>query len=892
MSLSIDERRDDKVNMAMLKQLFQSFMRAVCSLGLPVVFFLDDLQWMDDASMELIQSMLTDRSLSVMFLGAFRGNEVQEDHSVSKMTVELARAFFLETHLISLNELSRMDVAEFIKDTLSLQHTEAWELSEPIYEVTRGNINHVMQAIESLVRKDVLSRDVLTGAWQCSMPREDLEKEISATAVEMMKSKIEGLPTKLQQVVVIASHVRNAFKLSTLLECLREVGMPFSEEDLEFLLDDAILEGLLMHDEYNEEYIFVHDGVQEAARSIIYGEEVVRLFICIGQALSKIAYDDSQGEDWMVFAAAAGFEEAASFLRSGIDCLDSKSCWEKDYEQSLQLHHLLMDTEFTLGNYDNVRQHIGVVQEKARHVVDKGPAFVHSLGVIMQGKDRDHDMALKKGKAILSWLGLDIQVDPSDVKAEDIQDAESDCLFALEGRSVLDLLNEDRMEDDTIMSVLERMAKAAIYSGKVLFVYYLGQVAIRICAERGISEYLPRIYMYTQMYYRKLDLNLMAYECAVTCKKLIDEVPHASIESYCTVTVTCNNGLQLFRPTRRAVPVYEECYEKCIEAGNTEFAFLVANSYGMAFFFSGFRISNHSVETFEKIEESARACSQPPSVHAIFQVYRQLALNMQGRSADPVKFDGVAMKECELLEQFEPGSAPYKQTLRDLSSCKTMAALIHKDMPTLKSTITTLQEYPDFDILLHRFNMRLVWQALGAFLLARETRDSTYKKIAEKYRKLYKKGAEQGNPNATAISLCLEAENKQSKVNYNSAIEACRKHEFLHLEALMNENCGRYQEKQRKYSKAEEYIQEAFTLYQEYGANVKVRQLLDEFDFLKSDDVCKNVDPSTFPTKTEGLVRNVSTGTAQTSTITIASDASTMVASSGTNSTLGLGLAA
>ncbi|KAL3913685.1 MAG: hypothetical protein SGILL_006391, partial [Bacillariaceae sp.] len=802
-SLSVDEKRADKVNMAMLKQLFQCFMKGVSSVNLPIVFFVDDLQWADDASLELIQSLLMDKSQSLMFVGAFRSSEVQEEHTLSQKILDLHHADYVETHHISLHELSRMDVAEFIKDTLSLQHTEAWELSEPIYKITRGNINHAMQAIDAL--------------------------------------------------------------------CLHEVDMSYSNEELAALLDSAILEGILMHNEASDAYVFVHDAVQEAARTIIYGEEEVRLNMCLGRALSKLAYDETRGEDWMVFAAAylwscvreqclwpqsrserravcrvnlyaanlslqaAGFEEAASFLRTGIECLDSSSCWIKDYELTIRLYHLLMDAEFTLGNFEAVRQHIGVVQQNARSLVDKGPAFVHSLGIIMQGKDRQHDLALKKGKAILSWLGLDLEVDPEDVQPSEIQAAENECKLALEGRTVIDLLNEDLMEDDAIMAVLERMAKAAIYSGKVFFVYYLGQVAIRICAERGVSEYLPRIYMYSQMYFRKLELNLMAYECAVTCKKLIDEIRNATVESYCTVAVTCNNGLQLFRPTRFAVPVYEECYEKCIEAGNTEFAFLVANSYGMAFYLSGFKINEQAIETFKKVEENCRACQQPPSVHAIFQIYRQLALNLYGRSKDPVKFDGIAMNESQLLLNFEEGSAPYKQTVRDLSSCKTMVACILKDFSVLKSTIATLQEWPDYDILLHRFNMRLVWQALGAFLLARETRDSSYKKIASKYLKLYKASADQGNPNAKVISLCLEAENKQSKINYNLAIEACRQREFLHLEALMNENCGLYQLKRKKADKGKEYLKNAMKKYQEYGARAKVRQLIAEFDFLTAE---------------------------------------------------------
>lgn len=430
---------------------------------------------------------------------------------------------------------------------------------------------------------------------------------------------------------------------------------------------------------------------------------------------------------------------------------------------TIEMFHLVMDIEFSMGDFDYLRYSIGQVLEHGRTVQDKGPAFVHSLGIIMQGKDRDHGLAIKKGIAILAWLGVNLSVDPDNVQSTDIEEAERRCSVALgPNRKVVDLLDcPSSIEDDsTVLCVMERMVKASIYSGRIQFAYILGQTAIQICAKQdGTNEFLPRIYMYTQMYFRKLGLNYMAYDCAVTCKQLVDKLSNVSIEGYCQVTVTCNNGMQLFKPVHNAVRVYEECYIKSLRmAGDTEFAFLIANSFGMSYFLSGMPITDDVTKIFTSFADECRRYNQPSSVYTIFQIYHQLILNLRGQSSHPINFHGPVIEEGTILSGFLVGTAPYKQTLRDLSSCKMMAAYIFRNDSVMEETINILQDYPDFDVLLHRLNMRILWQGLGAFALARNISSrrsrNEYLAIGKKYLNSYQEQSKQGNPNAKVAYLC------------------------------------------------------------------------------------------------------------------------------------------
>ena len=60
-----------------VRYIFQSFVNAISTAEHPLVLFLDDLQWVDGASLKLIYSLLMDQELkNFMFIGAYRSDEV------------------------------------------------------------------------------------------------------------------------------------------------------------------------------------------------------------------------------------------------------------------------------------------------------------------------------------------------------------------------------------------------------------------------------------------------------------------------------------------------------------------------------------------------------------------------------------------------------------------------------------------------------------------------------------------------------------------------------------------------------------------------------------------------------------------------------------------------
>ena len=73
--------------------VFQNFIRVIASKEHPLVVFLDDLQWIDNASLNFLKSLLTDSDLAnILIIGAYRDNEVDAIHPLMIGVAEAARS--------------------------------------------------------------------------------------------------------------------------------------------------------------------------------------------------------------------------------------------------------------------------------------------------------------------------------------------------------------------------------------------------------------------------------------------------------------------------------------------------------------------------------------------------------------------------------------------------------------------------------------------------------------------------------------------------------------------------------------------------------------------------------------------------------------------------------
>lgn len=118
--------------------LFLNFVKVFATEDHPLVIFLDDLQWSDIPTLNLINRLVTAQEQGHLFLiGAYRDNAVDASHPLILTLEEIKKK--REVGLLQLEPLSQDAVDQIIMDTLVCDHSRSELLSTTLYEKTGGN---------------------------------------------------------------------------------------------------------------------------------------------------------------------------------------------------------------------------------------------------------------------------------------------------------------------------------------------------------------------------------------------------------------------------------------------------------------------------------------------------------------------------------------------------------------------------------------------------------------------------------------------------------------------------------------------------------------------------------------------------------------------------------
>lgn len=141
----------------------------------PLALFLDDLQWLDAATLALLEDVLTNPDVTgLLLIGAYRDNEVDVGHPLIRTLHSIRRAG-ATIHDIVLSPLTREALEELIADALHCERTRVTSLAELVQEKTSGNPFFVIQFLSALVEESyshLTMRKVNgVGTWPISTAR-------------------------------------------------------------------------------------------------------------------------------------------------------------------------------------------------------------------------------------------------------------------------------------------------------------------------------------------------------------------------------------------------------------------------------------------------------------------------------------------------------------------------------------------------------------------------------------------------------------------------------------------------------------------------------------------------------------------------------------------------
>jgi tRNA A-37 threonylcarbamoyl transferase component Bud32 len=149
-----------------LRLVFQNFIRVFTQPQHPLAIFIDDLQWADSASLNLIQLLFSSHDSKYMLLiGAYRDNEVDSGH-IWMLTVEEIRKSGVNVNQLRLSALSLNQVNYLIAETLNLSTKQTLDLAQLVLTKAQGNAFFTREFIRSLYIENLVYFDHQQKQWQ------------------------------------------------------------------------------------------------------------------------------------------------------------------------------------------------------------------------------------------------------------------------------------------------------------------------------------------------------------------------------------------------------------------------------------------------------------------------------------------------------------------------------------------------------------------------------------------------------------------------------------------------------------------------------------------------------------------------------------------------------
>jgi predicted ATPase/HPt (histidine-containing phosphotransfer) domain-containing protein len=286
-----------------LHRAFGDLLRGLATADHPIVLFMDDLQWADPATLELIEHLLCDEALGhLLVIGSYRDNEVQPGHALRLALSRIGDKRPDVVREIVLRALSEDDVNLLVADTLHCEPESCRSVSATIAQKTGGNPFFVKELLNLLARDGAFRFVPERGRWTWDEER-IAEAAVSDNVVDLMVQRLRRLPPETIEVLRLAACIGNDFDLSWVS---RIAGKPAGQ--VAAALFEAVRERVLVpvsgayrlvHDgrTYDEagltalsvRYQFQHDRVQQAAYLLVDEAERPRAHLAIGRLLLATA---------------------------------------------------------------------------------------------------------------------------------------------------------------------------------------------------------------------------------------------------------------------------------------------------------------------------------------------------------------------------------------------------------------------------------------------------------------------------------------------------------------------------------------------------------------------------------------------------------------------------
>ena len=406
------------------KHVFVKLIQALAPSDQLLCIVMDDLQWVDRASLELLTHVLTDPDTSnILFAGAYRDTEVGPAHSLM-VTIDTLKTSRVDVETVCLTELTEPDVLQLIEDTFSVRSAEALDLAQVLHRKTDGDPLFLNQFLHLLCDEGFIAFEYRSGKWAWDLAGIQ-QQAITQDVLELLNLRFAGLPKNVQTVLATAACIGVSFDankvaiaaaspLSEVLQCMRT----------------AVNEGLIIVlEESAQRFRFIHDRVQQVSFDWMADQEKKAFRLHIGrrllaeneilapEALSNLNYGwelIGDAEEQLNVARlnlvagrrarqALAYQNALGYLSIGIALLGPEG-WHRCYQVAFELHSEAFECEYLAGNIKGADKLFKVLIANANSKIDK--AKTYRTKILLDASEERHASAIEAAIQALKLFNI------------------------------------------------------------------------------------------------------------------------------------------------------------------------------------------------------------------------------------------------------------------------------------------------------------------------------------------------------------------------------------------------------------------------------------------------------------------------------------------------------
>ena len=665
-----------------LRLVLASFVRAAATMH-PLVVFLDDLQWADLPTIDLLATFAKDPdSRHVLLVGAYRDNEITEIHplslSIADLTASGARIDFIE-----LGPLGEDHALQLVSDTLGDSDNRA-PLALLCHGKTGGNAFFFKRFLNGLYDDGLLIFEPSARRWTWNL--DDIQKRsITENVVEYLTHEIERLSPQARRAVEMAACIGDVFDLKTCAAALgstRHAALEGLAEALRVELIEPSERGFWFATAVDEattnfKYRFVHDRVRQAAHSMLSVDEAKRIHLGLGRAISDqlgdpatdprlfevVEHLNHAGElihtsaelemrcDLNMAAGrraahAAAFPAAHGFFQHSLQnaLAMGGDPWEASYARTLAIHVEGARMAYLCGEQPAMEQLVAAAIGRAHNVIDRVAAQevrIYALVAASQFSD-----AVATALDALATLGVTLPEEPT---ASDVENAVGSTLSAFQERSPDEIIGMQRLTDPTLVAAqrIQSLAMSSAYLARPMLLPLLAASIVRSTLSHGISNESPYGFAAFAIVLNAINMIDVSFAAGTIGYRMLDRVDDRSVRPR-TMHVYFNLVKPFIEPVREMATDQQRTVQMAIDTGDIEYASWALHAIAHGPVYAGTPPLADAAESLAQSLAVFEHNRQLPQ-NACTTPFGQVIRNLRGEADDPSRlvgegFDGEAMR--------------------------------------------------------------------------------------------------------------------------------------------------------------------------------------------------------------------------------------------------------